>query len=817
MSAGQAVRYDERVANHIFEVNCVTCPSCGRQNTDGAHFCRFCGTRLTPARARRRLSWSRLLLLASGALAAVIGLALVRATSNLPSVSHLVSRFEASPSSLLYDAQGHMVVRLGGPERHLIPLSQISPHMDEALIAVEDHSFYHNPGFDIRSIARAAYVDVTHHAAVQGASTITEQLAKDLYLTDQKSITRKIREFLIGIELAHHYTKHQILDMYLNEVYFGQGADGIQEAAHVYFDSTPSHLTMAQATLLAGLPQAPSLYDPLVNPKLARERQQQVVSAMVRYGDISHAEGQRILHTPWRLHQEPLITSGSSYPYPWYVDQVVMELRRHGFTMNQILHGGLHIHTALRPKVYDAAQTAVDQWMTKNFGKAKSDNPAHQAAAVVENPKNGHVWAIIGGRDHFAFLQEDLAVSALRSTGSSIKPLLDYAPALVRGDTEMSVVQDVPIFHHVHGQTWWPSNDDGVYRGYLDLRDALAISDNDAAVHILNSLGVEYAARFLKDRFDISVPKGQSKSLGIALGVDTNLLAMTRGYSALDNHGQLNQPTFVTKVTLHGHTLFAPHAKPTTAVTRDQAFILTNMMRRVLDPNPLPSIGPGAYATGHGLGIGRPAAGKTGTNNNESDAWFIGYEPQMVTGVWEGDQNGEIAQPYTESGNGPAYGAVAAGPIWKQIMTTVNQQLKLKPEPFTPPPGVTYVKRVSITSGERPTANTPANEIQGGWFIKGTLPSKKDTSWYRVKVPVGQPNTLWQPGCGPFVTVTALRREPDWHPGVPRPWDSSQWAPTTKCEPGGPPPGPPGQGPPHIFPPGPPGVGKGHGHGHGGH
>ncbi|MDA8205843.1 MAG: transglycosylase domain-containing protein [Thermaerobacter sp.] len=733
------------------------------------------------ASARRRVRWRRLLLLASGGLVSALGILLLRITSNLPSVGHLVTRFESSPSSLLYDSQGQLIARLGGPERHLVPLSDISPNMGNAIIAIEDHSFYHNPGFDLRSILRATYVDVVHHAPLQGASTITEQLAKDLYLSDQKSLTRKVREFLIGVDLARHYSKRQILDMYLNEVYFGQGADGIQAAAHVYFDTSPAKLTMAQATLLAGLPQAPSLYDPLVNFKLAKARQEEVVAAMVRYHDISPAEGRRIVTAPLHLHPEPVAGTGSSYPYPWYVDQVVLELRRHGFTMNQILHGGLHIHTALRPRVYAAAQKQVDQWMIRNFGAAKGNNPAHQAAAVVENPKNGHVWAIIGGRKHFAFLQEDLAVNALRSTGSSIKPLLDYAPALTRGYTQMSVVQDVPIFHNVHGQTWWPSNDDGKYRGYIDLRDALAISDNDAAVHLLDRVGLSYAIRFLQRHFDISPPPGQSKSLGMALGVDTNLLAMTRAYAALDDQGQLRQPVFVTRVTWHGRTLYQPHAKPTQAVTPDQAFILTNMLRRVLDPNPLPSIGPGAYTTGHDLGIGRPAAGKTGTNNNEADAWFIGYEPGVVTGVWEGDQRGEIAQPYTESGSGPAYGAVAAGPIWRQIMTSINTSLKLNRESFPVPQGVTYVKQVSITSGDHPSPITPASEVQGAWFIDGTAPTKLDPSWYRVRVPATDPNTLWQPGCGPFVTITVLKRESDWHPGVPLPLDASKWAPTTTC------------------------------------
>ncbi len=736
-------------------------------------------------RERRRMRWGRLALLASFAVGAasiaLVGRIVLEATAHMPSVTNLVTAMDRSPSSLVYDSTGKVVARLGAPHHHLTPIQDISPWMQKSMVAIEDHNFYHNPGFDLRSILRAAYVDLVHRAPVEGASTITEQLAKQLYLSDQKSLVRKVQEFLLGLQLAHRYTKPEILDFYLNEAYFGQGADGIQQAAHVYFDTTPQKLTLAQATMLAGLPQAPSLYDPLVNPRLARERQAQVVDAMVRYGDISVQEGRAVMAAPMRFHPEPPSVQQNGYPDPWYVDQVVNQLQAQGFTMNQILDGGLHIYTALRPQVYRIAQTAVDQWMNKNFGPAKHAYPHHQAAVVVENPHNGHVWAIIGGRKHFAFRQDNLAINASRSTGSAIKPLLDYAPALAKGYTQMSVLQDVPLFKNVAHQSWWPANDDYIYRGYLDLRDALAISDNDIAVHLLDRIGLGYASQFLKNRFGIAIPPGQA-GFGVALGVDTNLLSLTQGYAAIDNGGTRLGPVFVTRVVSHGKTVFTARPIRHRAMSQDNAAILTQMMERVLTPTALPSIGPNAYTTGYQLGIGRPAAGKSGTNNQEADAWFMGYEPQMVVGVWEGNRTGEVAQPYTIAGNGPAYGAVAAGPIWRQIMTSVNRTLNLPTEPFPRPPGLVYVPRVSITSGLLPSRYTPKNEIQGAWFVKGTVPTRKDNTWYPVRVPASNPNTVWHPGCGPYVTMVALRRESDWHSGVPRPSDASQWAPTRSCQ-----------------------------------
>lgn len=702
-------------------------------------------------------------------------------TAHLPSVTGLATRFDAAPSSLVYDSQGQLVARLGNFSP-TTPLSAISPYVAQAIIAVEDRNFYRNPGFDVLSILRAAYVDLIHRAPVQGASTITEQLAKTLYLNSRKSLTRKVQEFWLGLELARHYRKTQILDMYLNSVYFGEGAYGIAQASRTYFDTSPQHLTLAQATLLAGLPQAPSLYDPRTHWRLAKQRQVQVVAAMVRLHELTPQQGHRVLEAPVHLQSHVLAKSAAGYPYPWYLDQVVQELLSQGFTMNQILHGGLHIKTALRPKVYNLAQRAVDRWMNTNFGVSASLYPAHQAAAIVENPHNGHIWAIIGGRRHFTFLQDDLAIDARRSSGSAIKPLLDYAPALARGYTQMSVVQDVPIFAQVAGQRWWPRNADGIYRGYLDLRDALALSDNDVAVHLLDRVGLPYALHYLQSHFDMKVPFGQYRGLGLALGVDTDLWSLTRGYAAIDNGGQLVTPVLVTQVTKNGHVLFSAAMHQHSALSPDQAALLTDMMERALDPRPLPGVGPHAYATGYQLGIGRPAAAKSGTNNDEEDAWFLGFEPQMVVGVWEGNRCGEIPQLYTRSGQGPAYGAVAAGPIWKQIMQSVNRQLHLKPQSFSRPPGLVYVKRVSITSGDRPGPYTPRNEIQGAWYIDGTQPTRRDHDWYPVRIVAAHPRTSWRPGCGAFITVTALKRESDWHPGVPRPWDAIFWAPqTARC------------------------------------
>lgn len=711
-----------------------------------------------------------------------------QAWQTLPSVQSMVSLQAMGQDSVIYDRFGQPVARLHGTVNRVnVPLSEISPNLQHALVAIEDHSFYTNPGFDITSILRAAFVDIIHRRAVQGASTLTEQLAKDLYLSDKKTLVRKAQEFMIGLELAHTYTKQQILDMYLNEVYLGDGASGVYSASKAYFDETPSQLTLAQAAMLAGLPQAPSLYDPLVNLKLAKQRQLQVLNAMVKYGYISKAQANQAYAAPLNLHPVAVNSANSQiYPYPWYVDKVIQVLEQQGFSGTQIFDGGLKIYTALDPTIYNIAQNAVDQTMNYNFGPSQSPNPTYQAAAVVEDPHNGDILAVIGGRTFSQPFMEDLATnpSVQRSTGSSIKPLLEYAPAIAKGYTQMSVIQDVPIFH-VNGQ-WWPHNDNHLYRGYLTLRDALAISDNDVAVHLLHDIGLDYGYYFAKNKFGLPLTTADLHAgLGIAIGglkEGFNVLEMTQAYATFPNNGVRMTPIWVTKVVNpDGAVVFQDSPHGTVVLTPQQDYIMEKMMERVMDPNPIPSIGPGSDATGINLGIGRPAAGKTGTNNGEADAWFLGYTPQLMVGVWEGNRKGEYRQPATP--NGPAYGDVAAGPIWQKIMEQVDAQEHLPVEHFPRPSGMVYLNDISITSGKIASQYAPPQDVEGAWFIKGTQPTTIGDTHYPVKVLARNPNELWQQGCGAYVTTIALRRESDWHPGGPYIWDSRYWAPTKMCTP----------------------------------
>ncbi|NMP23960.1 transglycosylase domain-containing protein [Sulfobacillus harzensis] len=806
------------------------CPSCERDIFPGSKFCRHCGARLTSPwlRLRARLRgfhwpWKKTVL-ASVAVVLVLGVVFtgyqtVRAISQMPRLGDLVNVATAGQDSVVYDRYNKPVAYLHlNINRIDVPLSAISPNMRKAVVAIEDHNFWHQNGLDIRAIGRAAIHDLLHTGGLEGASTISEQLAKMLYLRDNRTLSYKIQEFMLGLELAHRYSKAHILDMYLNEVYLGNGAYGIDAAARAYFDESPDQLTLAQASMLAGLPQAPSLYDPLTHYRLARARQKLVLQAMVKYGDVTAAQARAAYRAPLHFNPQNInAPKGSTpYPYPWYIQHVIHQLETEGLSPQEVYDGGLKIYTNLDPTIYAIAQQAVDQWMNKNFGA----NPAFQAAVTVEDPHSGAVWAVIGGRSYQGNGPEDLATNpnVQRSSGSSIKPLMDYTEAIVKGYSEMSVIQDVPIFQHVNGEAWWPQNDDHVYRGYITLRDALAISDNDAAVHLLRRVGVQYGFNFATKKFGLPLPRADAQQIGIAIGGfakgGVNVSEMTRAYSAFPNQGTLMKPIWVRQV-VNGQGRVIKSARPhgRHIFSAAVAFIMNNMLSRVLTPTALPGIGPNAYATGVHLGIGRPAAGKTGTSNGERDAWFIGYEPQMVVGVWEGNAAHDIPQPSTP--NGPAYGAVAAGPIWQQIMEQVNQAEHLPPKPFPKPHNVIYLPHISITSGKLASPHTPSQDIEGGWFIKGTQPTTTGHTHEVVRVPAFDPHVLWEPGCGPAINAIFLKPEPDWHKGVPMPWDSIYWPPTEPCTtvvpsgPSGPPspPGPPGFG-------GPPGKQPKHGHHH---
>jgi penicillin-binding protein 1A len=731
--------------------------------------------RSSPAGHGRRVvrPW-RLILILLGTLVAagIVGgfVLYTQAMAGLPNVRDIPP---LAGNTEVFDRYGHLMTVLhNGMDSQPVPLREIPLDLQHAVVATEDTSFYSNAGFDLRGLVRAAVVDL-RGGGLQGGSTITEELGKMLYLQDNGSIAYKVKEILLGIRLAQVYSKAQIMDMYLNRLYLGDGTVGVQAAAEAYFGKPVSQLNLAQCALLAGLPQAPSYYDPLVNPKAALARRNEVLGRMAAVGYITAAEAKATEAQPLGL--APGAGVSNAYPDPWFVDAVIATLQADGFSGNQIFSGNLRVYTTFDPGV----QAAADQAVTRVMSGFPISSTAPQAAVVVMQPTTGDVLALVGGRSHPPGYQTvlNLATQGHFQTGSAIKPLAEYPTALEHGDTEMTVVDDVPWLK-VHGQ-WWPKNDTDTYLGRLPLKFALAVSDNNVAVRLEMSrqAGIDRSWDTAVHTFGLPLlPQDRNPSLGIGgLTLGVSPLNMATAFATLATGGDRPTPRIVTRVVAGatGRVLFRQPVAIRSVLSPQIAYLLTNMLEAVFTY-------PGA--TAYGNGIGRPVAGKTGTSSGGEDGWFVGYTPQLVTAVWEGHTT-PVPQP-------GVFGATYALPIWRQTMEGALSGTPV--ENFSRPPGLVE-ESVDVKSGLLPSALTPPADIATGLFVAGTQPTRVSDVWQLTKVDSQDPHRLWEPGCpAPPETRVLLKRPQGLVPGAPLPLEASEWVPTLVCRGPGGQSGPPG-------------------------
>lgn len=723
------------------------------------------GTRTKRFRPWRAVLLAIILLFLAGLVAGSIYI--FRLYQSLPSVANLGTLM--SQNSTIYGLNDQPVMTLQGQQNRVaIPLSQISKTMQEAIVATEDKRFWTNVGIDPRSILRSALADLRHGSAVQGASTISEQLGKSLFLTDNKGFSYKIKEILLGLDLERTYTKPEILDMYLNQIYLGEGAFGVDAAARTYFGVSASQLDLPQAALLAGLPKAPSLYDPYVNPKLAIQRRNVVLGLMAQQGYITAAQASAAARAPLNLvGVGPGGVSNNDNAY--FVDDVVRILLKH-FTQNQVYSGGLKIYTTLDPAIQAAAVHAINAVM----GPAKVPVPEPEAAVIAMDPTTGYVLADVGGRTHpYAMglnrATGDFRGDFYRQTGSSIKPLAEYTTAIENGYTPLSVIDDGPWLL-VHGKPW-PTNDDFIYRGRITLAEALAISDNNASVRLLKDVGVNAGFYTATKKFGLPlIGSGAVNDRNLAMGIGgltrgVTVLQMADAYSTFDNQGVRPKPIFVRKVlNQSGDLLWSDPPQLHAEISPQVAYVMTKMMEGVIQ-----------YGTGDpDAQIGRPAAGKTGTSSNGVDGWFVGYVPGLVVAAWEGNDNHQ-PQP-------GVYGATYAGPIWR--LTMLGALAHQKARNFPRPNGLARIT-VDIKSGLLPSPLTPAKYIKTFWAVAGTQPTKISNVWTKATVTKQDPHELYSPACVGLTPMTRvfLKRPTDIliGPRYQLPIDASLWVPTKSC------------------------------------
>ena len=718
----------------------------------------------SPSRPRRRVIWWRLLLVTFVTVVVLVALAgaglVAYEARSLPSVANFTSG-QAS-SSRIYDINGNYVTSIGLHNSLPVTLNQVPHTVIRALVDTEDRTFYSNWGISLRGIARSLWVDVLHHSFVEGASTITQEAVRDMYLTDTKSISRKIKEALLSLEVTRDYTKNEIMGVYLNEVYFGQGAYGIGQAARVYFGVPVQKLDLAESAMLAGLPQAPSYYDPYYNLKAAKARQQVVLANMVTVGDITQAQADAAYKEP--LHLQSSLTT-QSYPDPWFVEAVINTLQGR-IPLETILNGGLNIYTTLNTKIEAIAQQSVATVMGHAF-PSTAQTPEPEAAAVVMDPRNGDVLAIVGGRTHPVAFPLDRAFVP-RQSGSSIKPLSEYPAALEQGMTEATVLDDGPWMKV--GGNWWPQNDNLQYSGRISMRYSLAISDNNNSVHLLDKVGVKAGFDMATQNFGLPLvaPPAQPNDMNLAMGIGgltkgVTPLQMATAYSTYANEGLRPTAILVRKVVdPSGNVLYQQKPHLAYELSPQISYIMIDMMEHVF-----------SEGTAAGGSIGRPVAGKTGTSNHGVDGWFIGFTPQLVTAVWEGYDNKQF-QP-------GVFGATYALPIWRSIMT---QSLAGVPvENFPKPPGIVSVK-VDKESGLLPSPLTPAKYVESYLFIQGTQPTQISNVWQQEAVDALHPNELWSPTCPDPATSKVFLSVPtdiQIGPGIPKPLDANLWVPQKYC------------------------------------
>ncbi len=580
---------------------------------------------------------------------------------NLPDINRMAD-YQPSRSTRVYARNGLQLANLYRENRTWVAIGQVPIRVRNAFIATEDAHFYQHHGVDFGGIARAALADYRHQQ-LQGASTITQQLARGLFLSNEVSYSRKIQEALLAMEIERYYTKDEILERYLNLIYFGSGAYGIEAAAHTYFGTDVGRLTLAQSAMLAGLPAAPSDYSPYVSLDRAKERQQHVLDRMVEAGFITQSQASAAAVAPLRLIGERP-TGLQSYRYPYFTTYVT-HLIEQQFGTQATFEGGLQVYTTLDPAMQDIAQDAV----TWGIGRAKAEGiGAHQGALVAIRPSTGEILAMVGGATPFSLTNQfNRAWQSHRQPGSSFKAYV-YTAEVDAGHPPTTIVEDTPVSYPMgDGTRWAPMDDDYRYLGAMTLRYALAQSRNVVAVKLAQEVGVDRVIEYAH-RMGVTAPL--DPTLSLALGSSgISPLDNAAGYATLANQGVHIAPSAIRIVrdALGTPVLDNTYPQQTEVVSAGVAYIMDSMLESVI-------------TTGTGYPnamIGRPAAGKTGTTSSFRDAWFVGYTPDLVAAVWIGNDD------YTRMNE--SYGGNIPARIWARFMK--RALAKTKPHDFVMPVG----------------------------------------------------------------------------------------------------------------------------------
>ena len=569
------------------------------------------------------------------------------AYQSLPAVGN---NMRPAVSSQVFDSHGRLITTLHSDQNRLpIDINKVPQNLQNAFIAAEDNRFYEHIGIDPIGIFRAIFANLTNRGIAQGGSTITQQLAKNAFLSQEQTLKRKIQEAMLALEIEHKYSKKEILEMYMNQIYFGQGAYGIQTAAKTYFNTDVNELTLTQCAMLAGLPKSPNYYSPFNNLNEAKKRKNVVLDQMVKYGYISAAEAEDAKNQDLGLSKSH--QSKEADEYASFIDYVSQQVAKK-YGDDALYKEGLKIYTTMDVDKQHAAVRAMRNLPNNYTDENGLTQP--QAAIVSIDPKTGHILAMVGGRGQDSFNRASMAV---RQPGSAFKPFV-YLTALQHDMTPDTTMDDQPVTYG----SWSPKNAGGSYSGTMTLSDALAHSVNTIAVQLADKVGTKNIIANAK-KMGITTLDAKDDNLAMALGGLTKgvtPLEMASAYGTFANKGVHVKPTAIVKIldrdgnVLEDASTLEKEETKTRVMSEREAYEMTTMLEGVID-----------HGTGTAAAIGRPAAGKTGTTDDNKDAWFVGYTPDIVTALWIGDDT-------CSHSLGEIYGGTIPAEIWKDYMSSAT-------------------------------------------------------------------------------------------------------------------------------------------------
>ena len=633
------------------------------------------------------------ILLATGALSAGVAWYVVKLSEDLPSMLELANPKSSLPS-ILYDRNGEVIARLFIENRTPLELSQISPNLVRAVLAAEDSAFYQHGGIRIGSIMRALWTDVVEGGKIQGASTITQQLARNLFLSHEKSVTRKAKEIIIAMRLEKLFPKDKILELYLNTINFGHGAWGAETAAHTYFDKSAKDLDLAESAILAGLIANPGRYNPLSSMSNAKSRQNYVLSRMETLGWITSDQRQTAYSEELTLNTKPRNKIEEFNRAPYFVSHLLFNDLLPKYGKDEVYSGGMQIYTTLDVNLQDKGREAI-QGLNKNV----------MGALVCIEAETGEVLALVGGKD-FKESKFNRATQAVRQPGSSFKPIV-YAAAIEEDVMPSDHFLDAPITFKQKGagnKGWSPHNSSKGYAGEVTLQRALVQSYNTVAVRVAAYIGTDAIVQMARN-MGIET-KYLPNDLSVALGsASLTPLEMAVAFNCFNNGGKRIVPQMIREIRdRDGNILEQRSTASSQALRPETAYAIRSMLQDAVR-----------------AGTGKPAAvkgintfGKTGTSNDFIDAWFCGGVPGLTTAVYVGRDD-------HKSMGRRAFGGTVAAPVWRKFMEFAVKEMKT-PANFENPPEWVETDKVAIcrATGYRARGGCQSVTL---FFPKGKAPT----------------------------------------------------------------------------------------------